>query len=323
MAIQTMMFNVGTVQSAQLSTLAGKSYVASKVSTTGTGLSKLLFLTPVAVGGKNVAVKLEGTRQIAEISSLAGKTITIGKSPTVIGATSNWLVVTTGSGGAATTGAAATGVALKGKVAASTPFLMELEGANQGAQLKALSGKSFTIIKSPIAGTKAQSFLFMKPAAGAAASNELVALQIQNGAGNLSGLIGKTFTIGKAPMVTGNAAGNWILLQPSTGAVAKSMTSVAAATKSKSAISSVKSTKSAASVKGAGTAAKSGTTAIAGKSSVAGAAGSGGGVIWNGTGWKLGLGLGLGAWGPVVLVGALAGISYGLYGYIKSSGKEE
>ncbi|MBF0359163.1 MAG: hypothetical protein HQL70_11205 [Magnetococcales bacterium] len=316
MATETMMFKIGAGQSAQLSGLAGKSYVASKVSTAGTGLSKMFFLTPVDAGGKSVGLKIEGTRQVAEMTSLAGKTITIGKSPTMIGATGNWLVVNTGSAGAATTGAAATGAALKGKAAASTPFLMELEGANQGAQLKAMSGKSFTVIKSPLGAANAKSWLFMKPA-GAATSEKMVALQIQNGAGNFSGLVGKTFTVGKAPIVAGNGAGNWILLQPSTGAVAKTTASVAAASKSKGAISSVKAAKSATIAKEAGTVVKSGTTAIAGKSSTVAAASSGSGVIWNGTGWKLGLGLGLGGWGPVLLAGVVVASGVGIYSYLK------
>ncbi|MBF0193741.1 MAG: hypothetical protein HQL71_04245, partial [Magnetococcales bacterium] len=68
---------------------------------------------------------------------------------------------------------------------------------------------------------------------------------------------------------------------------------------------------------------KSGSTALAGKSSaVTATAGSGGGVIWNGTGWKLGLGLGLGAWGPVLAVGIVAATSVGAYNYLKNRAEE-
>lgn len=51
---------------------------------------------------------------------------------------------------------------------------------------------------------------------------------------------------------------------------------------------------------------------------VGGAAGGAtvaGGTIWTGSGWSLGLGLGLGAWGPVILAGI---IGAGIYGYMKS-----
>jgi hypothetical protein len=322
MATQALMFNVGTAQSAQLPALAGKSYVAGQVTTAGNGLNNMLFLTPVAEGGKSVALKIEGTRQAAEISSLVGKTITVGKSPTVIGGMSNWLVIKTG-GGAAATAAAAGGAAATGKGAASATMMMELEGTRQAAQIKGLAGKSFTVIKSPMMGAKATgNWLFMKPAAGAAASSELVAMQIQNGTGSLSGLVGKTYTIGKAPMVTGNAAGNWIILQPAKATAAKAAVGGTAAAKSKAAISSTKAAKSATTAKSA-TAAKSGSSAIASKSSaIAASAGNGGGVIWNGTGWKLGLGLGLGAWGPVIAVGAVAATSVGVYNYLKNRAED-
>ncbi len=42
----------------------------------------------------------------------------------------------------------------------------------------------------------------------------------------------------------------------------------------------------------------------------------GGKTIWNG-GASLGLGLGLGAWGPVILVGAIAAIGVGVYTYMR------
>lgn len=47
-------------------------------------------------------------------------------------------------------------------------------------------------------------------------------------------------------------------------------------------------------------------------------ASAGGGTIWNGTGLKLGWGLGLGAWGPVLLAGTLAAVGYGVYNYMKN-----
>lgn len=41
------------------------------------------------------------------------------------------------------------------------------------------------------------------------------------------------------------------------------------------------------------------------------------GTIWSGTGMKLGWGLGLGAWGPVVLVGVMTAVGVGIYGYLQ------
>jgi hypothetical protein len=334
MATQTVMFKIGATQSAQLPTLAGKSYVATKISSAGTGLGKLLFLTPVAAGGKSVALKLEGTRQIAEISGLVGKTVTVGNSPTVVGGMSSWLVLTPGSSGVAT-GAAVGGAAVKGKGAASTSMLMKLEGTRQAAQIPAMAGKSFTVIKSPVLGAKASNWLFLKPTAGAVKSQELVALQIQNGTGNLSGMVGKSYTLGKAPMVAGNGAGNWVLFQPANGAVAKATAGAAVATKTKAAASTAKVTKTkaaastakvtktakvAVTTKEAGVVAKSGAT-LGSKSTVAATSGSSG-VVWNGTGWKLGLGLGLGGWGPVLMLGVLAATSVGAYSYLKRKNED-
>lgn len=82
-------------------------------------------------------------------------------------------------------------------------------------------------------------------------------------------------------------------------------------------------------VTGGGKAAMANKGAVAGKAAltkgamakgavVGGAAGGAtvaGGTIWTGQGWSLGLGLGLGAWGPVILAGI---IGAGIYGYMKS-----
>ena len=45
---------------------------------------------------------------------------------------------------------------------------------------------------------------------------------------------------------------------------------------------------------------------------------SGSGTIWSGTGMKLGWGLGLGAWGPILLLGTVAAVGVGVYSYMKS-----
>lgn len=45
---------------------------------------------------------------------------------------------------------------------------------------------------------------------------------------------------------------------------------------------------------------------------------AGSGTIWTGTGMKLGWGLGLGVWGPILLVGTLAAVGVGVYSYMKN-----
>jgi hypothetical protein len=67
--------------------------------------------------------------------------------------------------------------------------------------------------------------------------------------------------------------------------------------------------------------AASGATAV--KLKVAGTAAKGAvcaapcasGTIWSGTGWSLGLGLGLGAWGPVLFLGTAGLVATGIYLY--------
>ena len=57
-------------------------------------------------------------------------------------------------------------------------------------------------------------------------------------------------------------------------------------------------------------------TASAGVATVATKAGSG--TIWSGTGINLGWGLGLGSWGPVVLVGVVTAVGVGIHRYLKN-----
>ena len=382
MAVETLMFKLeGLRQATQVSSLTGKTFTVGKVTTAGNGLgaglSKWLFLTPEGASGSTVALKIEGGRQAAQLAGLAGKTVTVGQSPTVIGGTGKWLVLSSGKGAAtaakvaaasataAKASAGATGVAAKGKVGTSM-LLMQLEGTRQTAQMQLMSGKTFTVIKSPVLGGTAKGWLFMKPASGVAvAGKDIMALQIQNGtAGNLSGMVGKSFTLFKAPMAAGNATGSWIIMQPAAGVVAKGAAGAAAVaakgatakgtvaavtTKGTVAAATTKGTVAAATTKGtvatgaaltgleevggvtgAGTAksaalkggavskpaAKALASSSGGSSVVAAATKSG--TIWNGTGMSLGLGMGLGAWGPVMLVGLVAAVGYGAYQYYQN-----
>ncbi|MBF0154038.1 MAG: hypothetical protein HQL64_09895 [Magnetococcales bacterium] len=66
-------------------------------------------------------------------------------------------------------------------------------------------------------------------------------------------------------------------------------------------------------VANAQTVAMTGTKSAAGVGAIA----KTGGTIWAGTGSSLGLGLGLGAWGPVLLVGVASAIGFGTYYYMK------
>jgi hypothetical protein len=220
MLTETMLVKVeGAAQASQFSGLAGKSYTVGKVSSVGAGMNNWLFLNPLGkTGAETVAVKLEGARQTSQFAGLAGKSVTVGKSPTVIGGMSKWVVLTPFKGVAAGVGVAGVGAA-KLHAVDSSMLMMKVEGAQQASQIPALAGKKFTVMKAPMMGTKANGWLFLKPAGAGASLTEqgIVALKTQNGAAassQISSIVGKTFTIGKAPITTGNAAGKWLLLKP-------------------------------------------------------------------------------------------------------------
>ncbi|MEO5364236.1 MAG: hypothetical protein H7838_11525 [Magnetococcus sp. DMHC-8] len=363
MAIETLMFKLeGVRQAGEVSALVGKTFTVGKVTGAGNGLGnglfKWLFLVPSGeAAGNTVALKIEGGRQAVQLAGLAGKTVTVGQAPTVVGGTGHWLVLN--SGGATAAGAVgAAGVVAKGE-AGGKLVLMQLEGTQQAAQLQTLAGKTFTVIPSPMVGGNAKGWLFMKPVGGAGvAGKDLVALQVQQGTqANLSGLMGKSFTLGKAPLATGNAAGNWIVLKPAGGVVAKGAATGAAVAAKGGGVAAlppldgweelgmgkVAGTAKAAALPGGGVAAAAkpaatkavaaagpvgGTVAAAGPvgGAVAAAGPVGGkavataakgGTIWNGTGLSLGLGLGLGSWGPVLLAGLLVAVGYGTYRYYR------
>ncbi|MEO5339576.1 MAG: hypothetical protein H7837_03515 [Magnetococcus sp. MYC-9] len=353
MAVETLMFKLeGVQQATEVSALVGKTFTVGKVTGVnnglGNGLFKWLFLVPSGdAAGSTVALKIEGGRQAAQLAGLAGKTVTVAQSPTILGGMSNWLVLNTGGGAAAVGGAGALGAAAKGGVG-SKMMLVQLEGAQQATQIHALAGKSYTVIPSPMVGGTAKGWLFMKPVGGAGvAGKDLVALQIQNGTqANLSSLIGKSFTLAKAPLATGNPTGTWILLKPVSGMAAKGATAGAVVAAKGGGVAALppldgwedfgmaKATGTAkATAGGAKVAAlQGGSVAAASKPAVAkslvgsGSAGGSavattavkGGTLWNGTGWSLGLGLGLGAWGPVLLTGLLAAVGYGTYRYYRN-----
>ncbi len=131
-----------------------------------------------------VAVKLEGARQTSQFAGLAGKSVTVGKSPTVIGGMSKWVVLTPFKGAATTAGVGAAGVGAANLHGVdSSMLMMKVEGAQQASQIPALAGKKFTVMKAPMMGTKANGWLFLKPAGAGASVTEqgIVALKPRTG----------------------------------------------------------------------------------------------------------------------------------------------
>ncbi|MBF0456206.1 MAG: hypothetical protein HQL72_15485 [Magnetococcales bacterium] len=327
-ATETLLFKInGINQTSQLPALAGKSFTVGNVSTTANGgLANWLFLTPTgsAAGQSSVALKIEGTNQIAHLSSLAGKSVTVGKSPAIVGGTGKMLLLTTGKGTAVAATGAAAATAAQGKTA-SEMVLVKLEGGRQAVDFSTMAGKTFTVMKPPMMGGKATSWMFLKPAAGVGVAGEnIVALNVPNaavGTKTASSMIGKSFTISKAPLAAGAGGHQWLAFKPVAGVASKGMVATTVALKGNGIgavaqnSTTIQQGVTGSSLAGTGNAAAG--SGLAGKSAVAAKA-AGGGTIWNGTGMSLGLGLGLGAWGPVALVG-VAAVGVGIYGYLKNS----
>ncbi len=303
MAIDTVLLQVGKTHAALLPNLAGQSFTVGKVVPVGNGMSNWLFLTPTKGGaGSMVALKLEGIKQAAVIPSLVGKTVTVGKAPAVLSGTSAWMCLHTGT-------AAKAGVA-------SSLFMAKVEGTRNAAQLSSLAGNQFTVAKTKMAGNGLSKWLFLQPAnsQAAAASKGIVAMQVEGGAVGTKSLVGKTFTIMHSP-VAGNGAGKWLVLKPANGIAAKMAVGGAGV------VAQGAAAKGGATLIIAESATTNSTAAVVKSATVKGAAKgttiATKGTIWAGTGSSLGLGLGLGSWGPILLAGALTALGVGIYGYMK------
>lgn len=140
-------------QALQFSAMTGKTFTVNKVVNSGTGLLKWVVLVPKggagAAGGSAMVVKLDSARQAAEVSGLVGKTVTVGKIPTLVGATnSHWVLLQpVGGAGAAGAAGAAKSVAGKSVVAKSAvagksiAAKSGLGGAGAAAAGKSVGGK--------------------------------------------------------------------------------------------------------------------------------------------------------------------------------------
>jgi hypothetical protein len=312
----------GTTQAALVSGLAGKSFTVNQVAATGNGMGTCLLLSPdggVTAGQGIVALKLEGTRQMAQMSGLIGKSVTIGKAPMVVGGAGKWIAFHPNTAAAAKGLAAAAAGLGTGTLPGSQLMMLKLEGAGSIAQSSALTGKSFTVIKSAAAVGEPGKWLFLQPAGNAAAAaKDIVVLKVQNAAGQLSLLTGKTFTVAQAPVVAADNAARYLFLQPATGLAAKGAAGTMIAAKGASAAGLTPAMKTIA-MNTAGTGALSGGTTAGGTAALtAGKAATASGTIWSGTGLSLGLGLGLGAAGPLILGALAVAAGYGVYRYRKT-----
>jgi len=286
------------LQAGSVAALAGQSATVSKVS----AATNMATLTP-ANGGAAVTVKLDAARQVAEMKALLGKSVMVGKAPVAMGGVGNWVALYPAAANA------------KATTAASQLIMLKVEGGVAAAQLPGLVGQTVTVAQPQVtAGTEAARMLYLKTAG---ANGGMVGLKVQNGL-QAKALVGNSFTVVKSPVV-GGTVGKFLVLTPYSATAAKAAAGGAIAAK----FTPVAATKTAAAVGGAaaagGTAAGGSMILVAGTAAGGGpiAAANAGSSILGAKGVALGLGIGAGAWGPVLL--GLAGVAgaVSLYAYYK------
>ena len=284
------------LQANSVAAFAGKSVTVTSVSAT----TNLATLTPVD-GGSAVTVKLDAARQVGELKALLGKTVVVGKAPLAAGGIGNWIGLYPAAAGAQTAASAGQLVMLK------------VEGGLAAAQLPGLTGQTVTVVQPQVAvGTKAAKLVYLKTAG---ANGSLIGLPVQN-ALQAKGLVGQSFLVMKSPVV-GGTVGKYLVLTPVSAAAAKVTAGTAMAAKFTPAAVTKTAAVGGGTVAAAATAGGSSalTTGAALTSPVA-AASSGSGIL-GAKGVSLGLGIGAGAWGPVLLgVAGLVG-AVSLYAYYK------
>ncbi len=283
------------LQSASVGALSGQAVTVSKVS----AATNLATLVP-SDGGAAVTVKLDATRQVAEMKALLGKTVMVGKAPVAMGGVGNWISLYPAA------------VQAKAGTAAGQLIMLKVEGGMAAAQLPSLVGQTVTIAQPQVvAGTEAAKMLYLKTAG---ANGSLVGVKVQ-GAMQAKALVGNTFMVMKSPVV-GGTVGKYLVMTPISATAAKVAAGGALAAKFTPAAAS----------KTVVTAGAAGGAMAGGGSLILTAGGGGGGPIaaasagssmLGAKGVALGLGLGVGAWGPIVLgLAGVAGVA-SLYAYYK------
>nr|CAX84209.1 Magnetosome protein MamD [uncultured bacterium] len=189
-----------TRQIAELKALAGKSVLVGKTPTALGGIGNWMSLTPVAEGATAAAstgtasnslvmMKVVGGEAAAQLPALAGKTYTVVAPPA-----------------ASAAGKTVPMLYLKQSGAAAGAELLKLPVQDTAfAQASSLTGKTFTVAKSPVVGANFGQFLVLKPTAAVgakAATGGLLAAKL----GSTVAATGKTATAaaGAATVAAGN-----------------------------------------------------------------------------------------------------------------------
>ena len=286
------------LQANSVAALAGKTATVSKVSAT----TNLATLVP-SDGGAAVTIKLDAARQVAEMKAMMGKAVLVGKAPVTVGGVGNWISLYP---------AAASAKGAAGATAASQLVMLKVEGGMAAAQLPGLVGQTVTVAQPQVtAGTEAARMLYLKTGG---AKGSLVGLKVQN-ALQAKALLGNSYMVMQSPVV-GGTVGKYLVLTPVSAGAAKMAAGGAMAAK----FTPAAMTKGVAASGAAGGAAAAGGGAMLSAGAVASgpvAAANAGSSLLGAKGVSLGLGIGAGAWGPVVLgiVGVAGAMS--LYAYYK------
>ena len=280
------------LQASSVSALAGQTATVSKVSAT----TNLATLVP-ADGGAAVTVKLDAARQVAEMKALLGKSVVVGKAPVAVGGVGNWISLYPAAAQA------------KAATAAGQLVMLKVEGGMAAAQLPGLVGQTVTVAQPQVAaGTEAARMLYLKTAG---ANGGMVGLKVQNGL-QAKALVGNSYMVMKSPVI-GGTVGKYLVLTPVSATAAKAAAGGAIAAK----FTPVAASKAVAVGSAASGAAGGGMIVAAGAGAGPIAAANAGSTFLGAKGVALGLGIGAGAWGPVLLgVAGVAGVA-SLYAYYK------
>ncbi|CAK0765553.1 putative Magnetosome protein MamD [Gammaproteobacteria bacterium] len=259
------------------------------------------------MASETVMLKLSGAAQAAQIPMLSGQSFVVGKTVAGGNGLGNWLFLHPVACTGAVCGPGEGMIALK------------LEGAKQAGLLTSMAGQTVTVGQSPVGAAAANNWLVLHPYMGGAAGKGMtVGMATKGGC-----VVGK----GGGLQQVGLRATEAAEVEGAKGAAAGAAKGAAGKGAATAAVGKGATTAAGTAVKGKtimtgqsmlmGTGAKT-ATATTGATGIAT-----GGTIWTGSGTKLGLGLGLGALGPLLLVGVASAIGVGIYSYMQRPAAED
>ncbi|CAK0757276.1 putative Magnetosome protein MamD [Gammaproteobacteria bacterium] len=257
------------------------------------------------MASETLILKLSGAAQGSQAAMLSGQSFVVGKTIGAGNGLGNWLFLHPLACAGSVCGPSGGGM-----------IALKLEGAQQAGLLSSMVGQTVTVGQSPVAGA-ANSWLVLHPymGMGGAAGKGMATVGMAAKGGGLQQVAIRTVEAaeveGTKTAVASTAAKNGLGKAALAGSTKGTTATVGALSKGSTAVTGPSLV--------AGTV-KTGTS-VAAKASAAGA--TTGGTIWTASGTKLGLGLGLGALGPLLLVGVASAIGVGIYSYMQRPAAED